>query len=91
MINYKLSLENETYPVEEIRILPGSVFAQGPAAKHFSFISPVRLTIGQRCALLGDSVGYPLLVDACMGFSFSSRFLVSGTLANTEEIEATTA
>ena len=81
-MNYRLSLQNETYPVEDIRIQSASVFPQEPAAKHFSFISPVRLTIGQCCALRGDSEDYLLLVNACLGFSFSPRFLVSGIIAN---------
>ena len=87
-MNYKLSLENATYPVEEIRIPAESALAQVPVGQHFSFISPVRLTVGQRCALLGESVGYPLLVNACLGFSFSPRFLVSGIIAAPEEATA---
>lgn len=83
-MSYRLSLQNATYPVEDIRIQRESVLVEKPAGIHFSFISPVRLTIGQRCALLGDSVGYSLLVNACLGFSFSPRFLVSGIIATTE-------
>ena len=81
-MNYQLSLEDATYPVEDFRIAAESTFAKESTAKYFSFISPVRLSIGQRCALLGDSVGYPLLVNACLGFSFSQRFLISGIIAN---------
>ena len=83
-MNYRLSFENETYPVEDIRIQSKSILIEDPVGQHFSFISPVRLPVGQRCALLGDSAGYPLLVNACLGFSFSPRFLVSGIIATTE-------
>lgn len=89
-MNYRLSLQNETYPVEDIRIPSEAALAQESAGKPFSFISPVRLTSGQRCALLGDSIGYPLLVDTCLGFTFSPRFLVAGTIASQEEAAAST-
>ena len=81
-MNYQLSLEDATYPVEDFRIAAESNFATKSTAQYFSLISPVRLPIGQRCALLGDSGGYPLLVNACLGFSFSPRFLVSGVITN---------
>ena len=89
-MNYRLSLQNETYPVEEIRLPAESSRTQELAGKHFSFISPVPLTIGQRCALLGDSGGYPLLINACLGFTFSSRFLISGIIASTDDPAANT-
>jgi len=85
IMNYRLSLQNETYPVEEIRIPAESDRSQELAGKHFSFISPVPLSIGQHCALLGDEGGYPLLVNACLGFTFSSRFLVSGIIASPDD------
>ena len=85
MMNYRLSLQNATYPVEDIRLPVESPRGQELAGKHFSFISPVRLTIGQRCALLGDSSGYPLLINACLGFTFSSRFLVSGIITSQDD------
>ena len=89
-MNYRLSLQNETYPVEEIRLPAESSRAQELAGKHFSFISPVPLTIGQRCALLGDSGGYPLLINACLGFTFSPRFLISGIITSSDDPAANT-
>ena len=85
-MNYRLSLQNETYPVEDIRIPAESLRAEESTGKYFSFISPVRLTVGQRCALLGESVGYRLLVNACLGFTFSPRFLVSGIIASQDAL-----
>ena len=85
-MNYRLSLQNETYPVEDIRIPAESLRAEESTGKYFCFISPVRLTVGQRCALLGDSVGYRLLVNACLGFTFSPRFLVSGIIASQDAL-----
>ena len=83
-MNYKLSIENETYPVEDIHFLRESTLAQEPVGKPFSFISPVRLTSGQRCVLRGESGGYQLLVNTCLGFTFTPRFFVAGTIAAKE-------
>ena len=83
-MNYKLSFENETYPVEDI-CLPGeSTLEQAPDGKPFSFVSPVRMRSGQRCVLCGDSGSYQLLVNACLGFTFTPRYLVSGIIAAKE-------
>ncbi|MEI8314372.1 MAG: hypothetical protein WCG79_02860 [Verrucomicrobiota bacterium] len=90
-MNYKLSIENETYPVEYINFPAESTLAREPIGKPFSFVSPVRLTIGQRCVLLGDSGGYQLLVNACLGFTYTPRFLVSGIIATKETVAASAA
>jgi len=83
-MNYRISIENETYPVEDIHFLAESTLAREPIGQPFSFVSPVRLTIGQRCVLQGDSVGYQLLINACMGFTYTPRFFVSGVIATKE-------
>ena len=88
IMNYKLSIENETYPVEDIHFLRESTLTQEPVGKPFSFISPVRLPIGRTCVLRGDSGGYQLLVNACLGFTFTPRFFVSGIIAATEAVVA---
>ena len=87
-MNYKLSVENKTYPVEDIHFLAESTLAREPVGKPFSFISPVRVTTGQRCVLLGDSGGYQLLINACFGFTYTPRYFVSGIIANKEEVVA---
>ena len=89
-MNYRLSVEDETYSVEDIQIPSESTLAREPDGKPFSFISPVRLTLGQRCALRGDSGGYQLLVNACFGFTFTPRYFVSGIIATKEPPPATT-
>ena len=58
-MSYKLSIENKTYPVEDIHFLRESTLAQEPVGKPFSFISPVHLPFGQSCVLHGNSGGYP--------------------------------
>jgi len=87
-MNYRLSFENETYPVEDLHMPGEATRAQELAGKPFSFVSPVRLTIGQRYALLGDSGGYPLLINACLGFTYTPRYLVSGIIATQEAAAA---
>jgi len=83
-MNYKLSIENETYPVEDVRAPLKFTLAEQLVGKPFSFISPIRLAIDQRCKLIGDSIGYHLRVNSCSAFSFSDRYLVSGTIAARE-------
>ena len=83
-MSYRLNIDNETYPVEDIHFLRESTLAQEPVGKPFSFVSPVRLTIGQRCVLRGDSCGYQLLINACLGFTFMPKFFVSGIIAARE-------
>ena len=89
-MNYKLNFENETYPVEDIHFPAESTLAQEPVGKPFSFVSPVRMRSGQNCVLRGDSGGYQLLVNACLGFTFTPRFLVSGIIATREAAVAST-
>ena len=81
LMNYRLSFENETYPVEEIHIPSECTLANETAGQPFSLISPVRLTSGQRCVLRGDGGGYQLLVNTCLGFTYSPRYFVSGIIA----------
>ena len=88
-MNYKLSFENATYPVEDIHFPTESTLAHAPIGKPFSFVSPVRMTTGQNCVLRGDSGGYQLLVNACLGFTFTPRFLVSGIITTKEATGST--
>ena len=83
-MNYRLNFENETYPVEDIHFPAESTLAHEFVGKPFSFVSPVRMTTGQSCVLRGDSVGYQLLVNACLGFTYTARFLVSGIIATNQ-------
>lgn len=85
-MNYKLSFQNETYPVEDVRapLKSTSTLVQQLVGKPFSFISPIRLAIGQSCKLIGNSIGYQLRVNSCSAFSFSNRYLVSGIIATKE-------
>ena len=87
-MNYRLNIENESYSVEDIRIPSELTLAAEPIGQPFSFVSPVRLTIGQRCALRGDSGVYQLLVNACLGFTYTPRFLVAGIIAHKESAVA---
>ena len=81
VMNYKLNIENESYPVEDIHIPLEATLATEPIGQPFLFVSPVRLTIGQRCVLCGDSSLYQLLVNTCFGFTYTPQFLVSGIIA----------
>ena len=74
--------------MEDLHIPPESMLAYQPIGQPFSFVSPVRLTIGQYCLLLGDSVGYHLLVHSCSGFMCSVRYFVSGVTTTKEAAEA---
>ena len=89
-MNYKLSVENETYPVEDIHILSKSIFEQEPVGKPFSFVSPVRMRTGQSCVLHGDSDSYQILVNACLGFTDIPRYLVAGIIVTKEAFVAST-
>jgi hypothetical protein len=80
-MNYRLTIENENYPVEDIHIPLEATLATEPIGQPFLFVSPVRLTIGQRCVLCGDSSLYQLLVNTCFGFTYTPQFLVSGIIA----------
>jgi len=84
IMNYKLSVENATYPVEEIHIVSKSALAQEPVGKHFSFVSPVCLWTGQSCVLRGDTGSYRILVNDCLGFTNIPRYLVSGIITTKE-------
>jgi len=86
-MNYKLSFQNETYAIEDIQIPSESTLARQPIGEAFSFVSPVRLTVGQRCTLIGGPVGHHLLVNSCSGFTYSVRYLVSGIIATKEATE----
>jgi len=83
-MNYRLSFESETYSVEDIRIPSESILTHQPVGKPFSFVSPVRMPVGQHCLLHGDAGGYRLLVNSCSGFTYSLRYLVSGIIATKE-------
>ena len=90
-MSYKLSIENETYPVEDIHFLGESTLTREAVGKPFAFVSPVRLMIGQRCVLRGDSADYSLLINGCLGFTFTSRYFVAGIIAHKEVGIATAA
>ena len=84
-MNYRLSVQDKIYPVEDINMPAQYRFAGETRGRPVSFVSPVRLPIGESCLLLADSVGYQLLVNACLGFTYSHRFLVSGIIAPKEQ------
>lgn len=86
-MNYKLSFENETYPVEDLHLPAEATLAREPDGKPFSFVAPVRMRAGQSCALRSDSGNYQLLVNACLGFTYTPRYLISGIIA-TKEVAA---
>ena len=90
-MSYKLSIENETYPVEDIHFLGESTLTREAVGKTFSFVSPVRLTIGQLCVLRGEAADYQLLINGCLGFTFTARYFVSGIIAHKEVGIATAA
>ena len=87
-MNYRFSFQNKTYHVEDLHIPTESILEHRPIGQPFSFVSPVRLTIGQCCLLLGKSVGHYLLVHSCSGFTCSVRYLVSGITTTKEAAEA---
>ena len=80
-MNYRLSVANEIYSVEDLHFPAESTLAQEPTGQPVSFVSPVRLTTGQCCVLRSDAGDYPLLVNACLGFTYTTRFFVSGVIA----------
>lgn len=80
-MNYILNVGNETYPIESLRIPSDAALSHQPEGRSLFFVSPVRLPVGESCSLVGDSVGYQLVVNGCFGFSYSLKFLVSGTIA----------
>ena len=84
MLNYRLSVANETYPVEDMHFLRESTLVQDPVGNPFSFVSPVRLMTGQHCVLWGDDGGYQLLINACMGFTYTPRYFISGIIVTRE-------
>jgi len=83
-MNYKLNIGNESYSVADVQIPSGVHFAPDPAGKPLSFVSPVQLRSGQRCVLQNEAGGFQLLVNACLGFTFSPQFFVSGVIATKE-------
>ena len=85
-MNYRLSFKNATYPVADLHIPLESFLAHEPGGQPFSFVSPVQLTIGQNCELLGDSGDYHLQIIACFGFTYLPQFLVSGIIATTKAV-----
>ena len=86
-MDYVLSVGSRTYPVEQVRIPSESILAHQPEGKPFFFVSPIRVAPGKNCSLVGDSGGYQLAVGGCFGFSFSLKYLVSGTIAGRQDID----
>ena len=82
---YKLCVENTTYPVQVVQTPTEIWLTHKPVRETISFISPVRLMIGQTCGLSNDSVDFQFRVESCLGFSFSSKFYVSGILNSKSE------
>lgn len=80
-MNFILNIESETYPVEGLRVPTDAVRADELEGRSLYFVSPVRLPIGKSCSVIGDEVGYQVVVSGCFGFSYSLKFLVSGTIA----------
>ena len=80
-MNYILNVGSETYPIESLRIPSNAALDHKPEGCALFFVSPVRLPIGKSCALVNESVGYQLVVNGCFSFSYSLKFLVSGTIA----------
>lgn len=83
-MNYKLNFNRGSYTVQDLQFPSETILADAPAGHPFSFVSPVPLTIGQCCHLLGESVGYQLLVNRCAGFTYSLRYFISGTIVTKE-------
>ncbi|MEI6083276.1 MAG: hypothetical protein WCS70_03135 [Verrucomicrobiota bacterium] len=80
-MNFILNIESATYPVEGLRIPPDAARSEELEGRSLFFVSPVRLPVGQSCSVVGDTVGYQLVVSGCFGFAYSLKFLVSGTIA----------
>src|SRR5882672_693097 len=82
VMSFILNVGSETYPIESLRIPSNVALDHQSEGCALFFVSPVRLPIGQSCALVNDEVGYQLVVNGCFGFSYSLKFLVSGTIAS---------
>lgn len=80
-MNYQVTVASQTYPVEDPHLPTERVLEHDPEGQPFSFISPIRLNPGLVCVLAGDAGGYELIVNGCVGFAYSLRFLVTGTIA----------
>ena len=79
-MSYRLNVESQTYPVEELRLPPAATLAAQPAGETLSFISPIHLPPGKNCALINEAGGFQLEVHGCLGFTFSVKFRVAGVI-----------
>jgi len=79
-MSYKLNIENETYPVQDIHFLSVSAMTRETIGNTFSFVSPIRLTVGLCYKLYGDLADYQLQVNGCLGFTSISKYFVSGII-----------
>jgi hypothetical protein len=77
-MKYLLNVESKTYPVEGLQLPTAGETLEG---RGLSFVSPVRLPVGERCLLMGEAEGYQLVINGCFGFAYSLKYLISGTIA----------
>lgn len=79
-MDYMLTVGSRTYPVEEVRIPSEAILEAQPEGKPFFFVSPIPVTPGKHCSLVGDAGTYELSVGGCFGFNFALKYQVSGTI-----------
>src|SRR5690349_16899567 len=79
-MNYMLNIKSQNHPVEDIRLPSTTTLAHQPKGQPFSFVSSLRLPIGENCFLVGDAGGLQLEVHACFAFAYCGKFLISGVI-----------
>jgi len=79
-MNYQLSIDATTYPVEDVQTKIRNMLVPNPVGQSITFVSPVQLTAGQTCELSNAVNRYRLQVNTCLGFTFAQKFLVSGSI-----------
>lgn len=84
-MDYKLSVEDSTYPVQSIETPTEFFLTHKPGSEHISFITPVRLSAGQVCKLSNGSIHYHLLIKSCLGFAFAPHFYASGIITTEKD------
>ena len=58
-MNYELTVESQTYPVEDIRLPTEVALAVQPEGKTLFFVSPVKLPLGKNCSIATEAGGSP--------------------------------
>ena len=81
-MDYRLNVETQTYPVEDLRLPPAVTLAEHSAGRSPVFISPVKLPLGKHCALVSPAGGFNLEVQGCFGFVYSLKYLVTGRITD---------